>query len=240
MGREFEVCREVELPGTPEQVWEAVSTEAGLASWLFPEMTPPHGAEGSPVQVWDPPHHLAIRQEREGGWFNALEFRIEARAGGTTTLRYVHSGIFDDEGWDTQYDAVDSHTDFYLHTLGQYLGHFSPRTATYIGDGPGGIDGPEASMQPDGFDRLKRALGVGGASEGEHVDLDLGPAGRVDGTIDYARGPFLGVRTSDGLYRFFGRNAFGAPVGLVLHDFNGGDAERTKQALQSWLDSVYT
>jgi hypothetical protein len=230
MGREFEIRREVELPGTPEQVWEALSTEAGLASWLFPEKV------GEGIQAWDPPHHLAVRQEGEGGWFNALEYTVEGREGGTT-LRYVHSGIFDDAGWDDQYDAVSGHTDFYLHTLGQYLAHFSPRTASYVGDVPGGISGPEASTRPDGFERLKAALGVEGASEGDQVGLDIG--GRVEGVLDYARGNFLGIRTGDGLYRFFGRNAFGGPVALVLHDFSGGDAARTKQALQAWLDSIY-
>jgi uncharacterized protein YndB with AHSA1/START domain len=237
MGREFEIVREVELRATPEQVWDAVSTDAGQAAWLFPTPVPAYGEEGSPIQVWEPPNHLVVRQEFPGG-FNALEYTIEGR-GGATTLRYVHSGIFDDEGWDDQYDAVSQHTDFYLHTLGQYLEHFAGRTATYVGDVPGGIAAPAASMQPDGFDRLKRALGVDGASEGEQVNVDLGGAGRLDGTIDYARGPFLGIRTSDGLYRFFGRNAFGGPVGLVLHDFSGGDAEETKQALEAWLVSVY-
>jgi hypothetical protein len=229
MGREFEVRREVDLPGTPEQVWEAVSTEAGLASWLFPE------GVGEGIQAWEPPHRLAVRQEFPGG-FNALEYTIEGREG-QTTLRYVHSGIFDDAGWDDQYDAVSQHTDFYLHTLGQYLAHFSPRTATYVGDVPGGISGPEASMRPDGFERLKAALGLDGASEGDQVALDIG--GRVDGVLDYARGNFLGIRTGDGLYRFFGRNAFGGPVALALHDFSGGDAEQTKQALKTWLDSIY-
>jgi uncharacterized protein YndB with AHSA1/START domain len=238
MGREFEIVREVELQATPEQVWDAVSTDAGQAGWLFPTPLPPYGAEGSPIQVWNPPNHLVVRQEFPGG-FNALEYTIEGRGGGTTTLRYVHSGIFDEEGWDDQYDAVRQHTDFYLHTLGQYLEHFAGRTATYVGDVPGGIEAPEASMQPDGFDRLKAALGVDGASEGDQVNLDLGDAGRLDGTVDYLRGPFLGVRTSDGLYRFFGRNAFGGPVGLVLHDFGGGDAEQTKRALKAWLDSIY-
>jgi uncharacterized protein YndB with AHSA1/START domain len=202
MGREFEVRREVELSATPEQVWEAVSTEAGLASWLFPESVAPYGEEGSPIQVWDPPNRLVVRQEFPGGGFNALEFTIEGRGGGSAALRYVHSGIFDDESWDDQYDAVSQHTDFYLHTLGQYLG-------------------------------------VESASEGDQVNLDLGAAGRIDGTIDYNRGNFLGIRTSDGMYRFFGRNAFGGPVGVVLHDFGGRDTDQAKRALQSWLDRVY-
>jgi uncharacterized protein YndB with AHSA1/START domain len=226
MGREFEVRREVELPGTPEQAWEAVSTEAGLASWLFPEPV-----EG--VQAWEPPHHLVVRQEGEGGWFNALEYTVEGREGGTT-LRYVHSGIFDDAGWDDQYDAVSQHTDFYLHTLGQYLAHFAPRTASYVGDVPGGISAPAASTRPDGFERLKAALGVEGVAEGDPISLDFG-----DGVVDYDRGNFLGIRTGDGLYRFFGRNAFGGPVGLALHDFSGGDAAQRKQALQAWLNSIY-
>jgi hypothetical protein len=229
MGREFEVRREVDLPGTPEQVWEAISTEAGLASWLFPE------GVGEGVQVWEPPHRLAVRAEGEG-WFNALEYTVEGRAGGAT-LRYVHSGIFDDAGWDDQYDAVSQHTDFYLHTLGQYLAHFAPRTASYVGDVPGGINGPEASMAPDGFERLKAALGVDRASEDDRVTVDIG--GRLEGVVDYARGNFLGIRTGDGLYRFFGRNAFGGPVGLALHDFGGGDAAQRKQALQTWLNGIY-
>ena len=239
MGREFEIVREVELRATPEQVWDAVSTDAGQAGWLFPTPLPPYGADGSPIRTWEPPSHLVVRMEAPDGWFNALEYVIEGRSGGTTALRYVHSGIFDDEGWDNQYDAVGRHTDFYLHTLGQYLEHFTGRSATYVGDVPGGIEAPPASMQPDGLDRLKQALGVNGASEGDQVSLDLGGVGRLDGTVDYLRGPFLGIRTSDGLYRFFGRNAFGGPVGLVLHDFGNGDADQTKLALKAWLDSVY-
>ena len=45
----------------------------------------------------------------QGDWFNALEFVIEGREGGTSLLRYAHSGIFVDN-WDTQYDAVQQHT----------------------------------------------------------------------------------------------------------------------------------
>jgi hypothetical protein len=90
-------------------------------------------------------------------------------------------------------------------------------------------------MAPDGFDRLKAALGVDRASEGDEVVLEVG--GR--GVLDYDRGNFVGVRTGDGLYRFFGRNAFGGPVAVVLHDFSGGDSARTKQALKRWLDSIY-
>ena len=39
----------------------------------------------------------------------------------------------------------------------------------------------------------------------------------VDAVVDYATPNFIGVRSADGLYRFFGRNAFGMPVGLGHH-----------------------
>jgi uncharacterized protein YndB with AHSA1/START domain len=244
MSREFEIRREVELPASPEEVWEAVATGPGNAAWLFPqEIEPGEGATmpgGTTVTAWDPPRRFAVRTEGEGDWFNALEFVIEGREGGTTLLRYMHSGIFVDD-WDTQYDAVSEHTDFYLHTLGQYLQYFKGRPVTYVGDVPGGVNGPPASAEPDAFEVLRRELGVAnGTAEGDAVRRDLAGLGSLDGVVDYLRPNFLGIRTADGLYRFFGRNAFGGPVGMAVHLFaDDADAEQAKQACQSWLNGVY-
>ncbi len=231
MTREFECSREVILPADPDEVWEAVATKAGNAAWLFPNEIDP----GS-VAVWDPPHRFADRQE-QGDWFNALEFTIESRGDGTTRMRYVHSGIFV-EDWDSQYDAVSQHTDFYLHTLGEYLKHFKGRTATYIGDVPQGIAGPPSSATPQAFSRLKRALGLPEAvREGDRVHL--AGASPIPGVIDYVRPNFFGVRTADQLYCFFGRNAFGGPVGMSIHSFAEGiDAEQVKQAWHDWLETA--
>jgi uncharacterized protein YndB with AHSA1/START domain len=235
MSNEFECRREIILPGSPEEVWEAVATASGNAAWLF---TNPIAPDGSGATAWDPPHRFAVRTER-GEWFNALEFVIEGRHGGTTLLRYMHSGIFVDD-WDTQYDAVQQHTDFYLHTLGEYLEHFNPRPATYIGDAPAGIQGPRSSARADGFRRLKRALGVGAhAEEGDRFFPIAEAPEPIEGTIDYLRPNFVGVRTSDALYRFFGRNAFGAPVGMSIHVFRDDiDAEQTKASWHQWLHTA--
>jgi len=198
--------------------------------------TPP---EGAPVQTWDPPHRLVIRMESPDGTFNALDYAIEARAGGTATLRYVHSGILAAE-WADQYDAIGAHTDFYLHTLGQYLEHFNGRQVTYVGQPSAGIEGPAASGAPDAMDTLRAALGLGRAAVGDEVHADLGPAGKLDGVVDYSTPEFLGVRTEDSLYRFFGRNHFGGVVGLSAHRFTDGiDAGASEAALKSWLDSLY-
>ena len=174
------------------------------------------------------------------GTFNALDFAIEAREGGTAHLRYVHSGILADE-WEDQYDAIGAHTDFYLHTLGQYLEHFKGRPVTYVGQPSSGIEGPEAAGAPDAMNALRAALGVSSeAGVGDAVHASLGDAGTLDGVIDYSTQEFLGVRTADGLYRFFGRNAFGSTVGMSLHSFAPGlDGPKEEAALKAWLDSLY-
>ena len=242
MSREFEIRREVELPATPEEVWDAVATAEGNAAWLFPNETPTSQGETGrfgTATVFDPPRHFAVRVEGENGWFNAIEDVIEARGGGTTVLRYMHSGIFVDD-WDNQYDAANQHTDFYLHTLGEYLRHFKGRTATYVGDSPGGIQGPEASTQPGALDRLKAALGLpDGAAEGDRVSISVEGIGPVEGEVDYLRGNFIGVRTTDALIRFFGRNVWGMPVGMQVHQFDGVDAAQAKRAWSDWLGAVY-
>jgi hypothetical protein len=235
MPPEFECIREVILRASPDEVWEAIATKAGNAAWLFPNEIDPRGAGAT---AWDPPHHFAVRQEQDD-WFNALECVIEARDGATSLLRYAHSGIFVDD-WDNQYDAVRQHTDFYLHTLSQYLEHFRGRVATYIGDVPQGIQGPPASATSDGFERLRRALGLDEqVSEGDSVRLNRADADPDKGIVDYLRPNFLGIRTADALYCFFGRNAFGGPVGMSIHSFaDDVDAEVAKQNWQRWLNAA--
>jgi hypothetical protein len=72
------------------------------------------------------------------------------------------------------------------------------------------------------------------------VELELDGVGRLSGEVDFSNEHFLGIRTSDALYRFFGRNAFGAPVGMTVHDFSGaGDPETTAKAWGNFLEKVY-
>ena len=242
MSRAFEVSREVDLPAAPDDVWTAITADP--AAWMFPTgMEIPAGdgpPDGAPITTWDPPRRLVIRMESPDGTLNALDYAIEARAGGTAHLRYVHSGILADE-WADQYDAIGGHTDFYLHTLGQYLEHFGGRQVTYVGQPSSGLEGPEAAGTPDAMDALRAALGVrADAGVGDAVHASLGDHGPIAGVIDYTTREFLGVRTADGLYRFFGRNHFGSVVGMSAHLFSDDvDAAAQEAALQAWLDGVY-
>lgn len=225
--RNFEIVYDTELPGTPERVWEAVTN--GTPAWMFPTDQWPDVR-----MVEEYPHHLVSRMDGPDGWFNQLEHVLEPLDGGRARLHYVHSGIFADN-WDQQYDGASRHTEFYLHTLGQYLQYFDGRPVVFTD-----IQAPAASQAPDGFIRLREALGAGAAGQGAAVDVELDGVGRLTGEVDFSNEHFLGVRTPDALLRFFGRNAFGAPVGMTVHDFSGtADSATTAKAWGGFLERVY-
>jgi len=220
MGRAFEVRWSGELPGTPSEVWDAITARTG--GWLWPISYEPRegGAEtglngnGGTVTAWDPPRRFGV-VSAEGD--NALDYRLDG-----THLDYTQRGEFDEAEYDVQFDACRRHTDFYYHSLGQYLGHFAGRELTYATiDLP-----PETTMAG-----LRRMVGIpDDATVGDRVRLTAGDAKPVDGVVDYATAPFLGVRAQSGLYRFFGRDEWGWPVGVAVHLVEG-DAK-------AWLKGI--
>ncbi|MEI9906788.1 MAG: SRPBCC domain-containing protein [Actinomycetota bacterium] len=224
----------ISLPASLSEVWSAVATAEGNTGWLFPNEIDSQGLG----TIWDPPHHFAVRQEF-GEWFNALDFLIESSDANTSLLHYTHSGVIF-ENFEINNEAAQQHTDFYLHTLKEYLTHFKSRSATYIGGGPGGLQGSEASQSPNGFVLLKAALGLPSTIVRDQ-SYHITPEGieAFEGVIDYNEVNFLGIRTSDALYRFFGRNAFGAPAGMSIHSFaeNANQSSLT-EIWQSWLTNA--
>lgn len=242
MSKPFEIVREFEVGSPPEDVFAAVTT--GTAGWLFPmEFEPRVGGAagfGGTLTAWDPPHRVTARTESPDGvhgqTLNQLDELIEPREGGGSWVRYVHSGIFVDD-WDNQYDGADRHTDFYLHTLRQYLAHFNRRPVVFAA-----ADGPAAAGAPDALERAARALGLpGDAAPGTTVEADLPGAGRVPAVLDHRDAYFIGLRTGDAMYRVFGRHHFGATVGLAVHDFApGADAARNTAAAAAWLARAYS
>ncbi|MFE4964018.1 SRPBCC domain-containing protein [Streptomyces sp. NPDC056660] len=243
MSKEFEIAREFEVDATPQEVWEAITNGSGAYLWPMDPPEPRVGgaaAFGSTVTAYEPPHHLIVRSEDVGfptQSANQLEHVIEPRDGGRRAwVRYVHSGIFTDD-WDSQYDGASRHTDFYLHTLREYLVHFAPRPVTFAQ-----LNGPEAAQAPDAFDAVGRALRLpDDLAEGAKASVP-GPGGRtLEAVVDYRNPYFIGLRTDDALVRFFGRNHWGAPVGISIHDFApDADAEANERAWQGWLDGVFS
>jgi uncharacterized protein YndB with AHSA1/START domain len=240
MAKEFEVRWEGDLPGSPEEVWDAITVHT--AGWLWQVDYEPRlgGSErgvasvGGTVTAWDPARHFTTRIEYDDGAFNQLDYVIEARGTGSY-LRYVHGGMFADDEYDQQLDMCQRHTEFYLHTLGEYVGCFSGRDAVHFT-----VDAPAASAE-GGFAVLRRALGIAGdVVAGDKVHLTPRGLTPIEGVVDYATGPFLGVRGADTLYRFFGRDEWGRPTGVALHLYSEGAGKETeRRAWNAWLTGVF-
>ena len=242
MSREFEITREVDLPAAPDDVWTAITAEhRGLAvpdrGWRSPPAATP---EGAPIHDLGPaapardPHGVAGRDRS-----TRSTTRSRRASGGTAHLRYVHSGILADE-WEDQYDAIDGHTDFYLHTLGQYLEHFNGRRRLRR-PAVGRHRGPRGRRHPGRDGRAARRAGRRpDARVGDPVHASLGDAGTAR-----RRGRLLRPRIPRRAHRR-------RPVPLLRaqrlrharrpgpHLFAPGvDREKTELAWRTWLDGRY-
>ena len=133
MSDERSIELEVEVPGTPEEVWAAVATGPGISSWFVPTtveeraggaMTQHFGpgldVEGK-VTAWEPPHRVAFGAD---GAAMAFEWLVEAREGGTCVVRLINSGFGTGEEWDAQYDGMAEGWLLFLHNLQLHRQHF--------------------------------------------------------------------------------------------------------------------
>ncbi|MEV0590370.1 SRPBCC family protein [Nonomuraea cavernae] len=235
MSERFEVRWEGELPASPREVWDAFTVHTAGWCWKISYEPWAGGAEqgltsGGTVSVWDPPRHFTTRSA-DGS--NELDYVLEPSAAGAF-LRYRHRGETA-ENHERELDACQRHTAFYYHSLGEYLRHFSGRDAAYVS-----AEAPESSAK-GGFAALRRALGLpGDLAVGDRVRLRPAGLEPIDGVVDYVTSAFLGVRGDDALYRFYGRDVWGWPVGVAHHLFAAGaDEAHHTRAWSAWLDGVF-
>jgi uncharacterized protein YndB with AHSA1/START domain len=143
MTHEFEVREEIELAATPEQVWDAITTGPGVDSWLMGSTRIEAGVGGrtsmtmmgftqhGTVTAWEPGKQFAFREDvAPDGTFMAVEYLIEGRDGGSTVLRFVHSGLLGDD-WQDQYDGLSIGDRMYLCKLAAFLKHFGGRVSAH-------------------------------------------------------------------------------------------------------------
>jgi uncharacterized protein YndB with AHSA1/START domain len=168
---------EIEVPGTPEEVWKAIATGPGISSWLVPaefeerdgkpvalKMNFGPGMETrSPVTGWDPPRKWAAQSDGvPGSPPIASEWSVEARGGGICVVRIVQSLFASTDDWDNQLEAAKYGWPGFLRTLRIYLTHFrGQRSATMKWMAP--VAGTEA----EAWEMLTAALGLKGLNVGQ-------------------------------------------------------------------------
>src|SRR4051794_32114796 len=129
---------EVEVPGTPEEVWQAIATGPGVSSWFVPTESDErvggkvtaHFGPGmdsvAEITAWEPPHRFAAESDGMGPDAPpmATEWTIEARDGGTCIVRVVHSLFADNDDWDNQLESIESGWPAFFRILRLYLTEF--------------------------------------------------------------------------------------------------------------------
>src|SRR5256714_1246301 len=164
---------EVEVPGTPEEVWRAIATGPGISSWFVP--TEFEERDGKPVAVkldfgpgmesrsavtaWDPPRRFAAEAP---GWVPgspiiADEWTVEARAGGTCIVRVVHSLFASTDDWDNQLEGTESGWPGFFRILRIYLTHFRGQRSAIMQ-----FVAPVAATEAGAWAAVTAALGLNG------------------------------------------------------------------------------
>ena len=185
---------EVEVPGTPEEVWQAIATGPGISSWFVP--TEFEERDGKPVAVtlnfgpgmesrsvvtaWDPPRMFAAQGEGWGGSPGiADEWTVEARAGGVCVVRVVHSLFASTDDWDNQLEGTESGWPGFFRILRIYLTHFRGQRSAMMQ-----WMAPTAGTEAEAWDELTMALGLNGVIAGQRWTA---PAGVPEqgGAIEY-------------------------------------------------------
>jgi hypothetical protein len=103
------------------------------------------------------------------------------------------------------------------------------------------VTGPESSARPGSTGMLKVALGLTEQSEvGDGLVLEVPGFGVIEAVVDYLTPHFVGLRSPDALYRFYGREAFGGTVDAAHHLFEPRtDLADATAAWQRWLESIF-
>jgi len=143
----------VEVPGTPEQVWDAIATAKGMSAWFLPteleeheggalhfSMGPEMGSDGH-VTGWDPPRRLVYEEDwaalmgQDPDALSPLtsEFLVEARSGGTCVVRVTSSGFGIGADWEAEFwEEMGTNWKPFFDNLRLYLSHFPGQEATQL------------------------------------------------------------------------------------------------------------
>ncbi len=170
---------EVEVPGTPEEVWRAIATGPGVSSWFVPTRVE-EGADGKPVRAisdfgpgmesvatvtsWNPPHTFSTESADLGpnAPTVATQWIVEARSGGKCLVRVVHSLFASTDDWDNQLEGWEHGWPGFFRLLRLVLTHFRGQPCTAFR-----LAGMAPEPKSKAWEALVGALGFAGVAVGQ-------------------------------------------------------------------------
>ena len=249
---------EVEVPGTPEEVWQAIATGPGISSWFVPAEF--EERDGKPVAMklnfgpgmepravvtaWDPPRMFAAQGEGWGGSPPiATEWSVEARAGGVCLVRVVNSLFASTDDWDNQLESTGLGWPGFFRTLRIYLTHFRGQRSAIRQ-----FVAPVAGTEADAWERLTAALVLNGLSVGQRWTAPAGvPA--LSGVAEYVtQSPYDALLRLDqpgpgvaalGAFSFPGGQSMVAMNFYLYGDQAAGTAARVTPLWQAWIQERF-
>jgi len=245
---------EVEVPGTPEEVWRAIGTGAGISSWFVPsKMEERLGGElvcsfapgmdsRAKITAWQPPNHMAAESRDYGPNAPAMatEWYVEAKSGGTCIVRVVHSLFADTDDWDNQLTGLESGWPAFFAILKIVLTHYRDMPVHGIQEPSFTSGSGEAAWA-----KMAAALGLTGAVVGEKRRSTAGVP-PVAGTVAYVKHNEIIVhleQPAPGVGMFYAMPC-GGPIwaGLNFYLFGEGAAEavqRDRPLWRAWMDANF-
>jgi uncharacterized protein YndB with AHSA1/START domain len=248
----FEI--ELEVPGTPEQVWRAIATAGGIAAWMVPTELDErlggavtfHMGPGADSHGWVTAYEPARRIAYEEDWATLVgqagadvtplmtEFLVDARSGGTCVVRVVTSAFGTGADWENEFwEEMESGWAPMLDNLRLYLTYFPDQQATTLFASATFTTTPETAITA-----VRRNLGAEAVGDAVR-ERDL--IARIERTMDHH---FL-LRVDEpaaGFLSFFSFGAGGESVvnvqGYLFSDTAADYVEREQPAWQAWLERV--
>lgn len=184
---------DVEVPGTPEEVWRAIATGPGVSSWYVPHtITEEAGGVASAsfgpgegmtvtgrVAEWEPLKRIVFDGGDGDDAGLAFEWLVEAGDGGSCVVRLVNTGFGSGADWDGQYDGMSEGWPMFLTNLRLHLTHFAGQSAT------ASLSGAEwPGDRADAWRRLTTELGIPTEpAVGDRVEVSATDAPALAGTV---------------------------------------------------------
>jgi len=246
----------VDVPSTPEQVWDAIATANGISSWFL--RTDLEEREGgaicthmgeeaeSPGTVtgWNPPHRFAYEEPKWAAMSGhdvasvtplATEFLVEAQPGGSCIVQVVSSALGAGADWEQEFFAdMEKYWAPYFHHLRLYLTYFPGQRATLLEAGADLPGSAEAILSA-----MRQILDV--KEVGQPVE-SRGLTGQVERITDME----LLLRLTDpipGLLAFFAipKNddmSMASMQGYLFSENAADFVERERPAWKAWLQNL--
>lgn len=183
---------EVEVPGSPEQVWQAIATGPGISSWFVPTTVEervggtvvanfgPGMESESKITQWNPPQNFVAEGEGMGTPM-ATEWIVEAKSGDTCLVRVVHSWFASTDEWDGQFESVENGWVGFFSILRLKLKHFLGQPSVAFD-----VTGIGHYGESEGWAALTAPFGLTGATEGQEVSPSADTPS-LSGKVEVAR-----------------------------------------------------